>query len=98
MTTDKGQSLAHCGEPIAIVGLKQILCRVFEHREHIGVHKLEVGQDILGGSSDDILRLRDTNSLKFDACLPLDILNEILGLRGVEGDTDTTGTSTSGTA
>jgi hypothetical protein len=47
MTTDVGQGLAHCVEGISLVGLDQILCCILEHGEDIGVHKLQVGQNVL---------------------------------------------------
>lgn len=66
--------------------IDQGLGSVSEERKHIVVDLLKVRDDLTGGCSDDILRLRDSDPLELDASLALDLLDQHLRLAGVEGD------------
>jgi len=57
-----------------------------EELEHVLVDVFEVADDLSRRCLDHVFRLRNADSFELDASLVFDLLDQIDGLLGVEGD------------
>jgi len=81
---DVGEGHAEGTFGVAGLLLDEVLGGLFEQGEDVGVHVFEVLKNSLGRGTDHIFRLRNPDSGKLDTSVPLDVLNEELGLLRVE--------------
>ena len=86
MARNEGEGHAQCFFSITIAFLDELTCTITEEWKYIIMDFFQVFEDAVGGSTDNIFCLRDSNSLEFDSSLAFDILNEVLGLVRVERD------------
>ena len=93
MARDVGKSCAEGFVRISTLLIDQSLGCLVEEGQHVIVHLGEVLADVHRARLNDILRLRHSYPLKFDASLLLDRLDKHLSLARVERDASSTGAS-----
>jgi len=75
VTRDVCKCLAKCFFSVTLACFNQFTCDVSEHREDIIVHVGQVRKNVFRGSLNDILRLGNTNALKFDTSISFNVFN-----------------------
>ena len=74
----------------------QHLGKILEEVDHVVVHVVQVLKDATGRCFDYFLWLWHTYSLELDACLALNLLDQLVGFLGIEGDASSRLASSSG--